>query len=481
MSNYSFKRCLIALSVSLLFGIGLSILNFTGPYILLDYGLCGTEGSLLERSSCENGSYAMYKMTLAFFTASLLSCFAVKYVVGRSRSFALKVALVPFAMGGVLSSCAPDFRTFCLGRFISGASLGLSAASVTYISEISPKHKRGLYTTLFGLFIPAGQTLSYIMGSFLPIVSYLDESDLEFYTLYCRLLFFTPTIISLVMLAAAHFYCNEETPCFLLSNGRSDEARELLYKIYGDDSVVDDEMESLLASNQKSIEEDKMSQNVSYSTLFSSRYILPTFITLVITVGVSGSGIGIFAQKMNSLIESSSGISQEKVIYIVIFTSALETLSCFFGGHLIERFGRRNVAIIGSATNSLSLLLLGLFTIFKNYISSVIIPVVSIIVFTTFLMSFQLALSPVLWAYVPEALPTEIRSAGMGLSSILNWLVSLIYIPLSYIISDLSIYALSSTCCGMLSVICYFFMKETKGCSVSPYEDEAPQIKNPGI
>ncbi|KAJ1606403.1 putative sugar transporter [Cryptosporidium canis] len=480
MSNYSLTRCLIALSVSLLFGVNLSILNFTSPYIHIEFDLCGTEGSLLHRSSCENGSFAMYRMTLAFFTASLLSCFAVKYVVGKSRYFALKVALVPFAIGGVLSSFASNFFVFCTGRFMSGASLGLSAASVTYISEISPKHRRGLYTTLFGLFIPAGQTLSYILGAFLPIIKYLDESDLEFYLLYCRFLFFIPTVLSLVMIIAVHFCCREETPCFLLTKGRFEEAEELLLKIYGDRSVVSDEMESLLTSNKKSAEEDRLSQNVSYSTLFSRKYILPTFITLVITVGVSGSGIGIFAQKMNSLIESASGISQEKVIYIVIFTSAMETISCFFGGHLIEKFGRRNVAIIGSATNSLSLLLLGLFTIFKNYIVGSILPVVSIIVFTTFLASFQLALSPVLWAYVPEALPTEIRSTGMGLSSILNWLVSLIYIPLSYIISDLSIYALSCVCCGLLSIICFFFMKETKGCSVSPYEDvsatEDPEI-----
>ncbi|CUV05347.1 unnamed protein product [Cryptosporidium hominis] len=479
MANYSLNCCLIALSVSLLFGINLSILNFTGPYVLLDYELCGKEGTLLERSNCENGSYAMYKMTLAFFTASLLSCFAVKYVVGRSRTFGLKVALIPFAIGGILSSFAPNFKVFCIGRFISGASLGLSAASVTYISEISPKHRRGLYTTLFGLFIPAGQTISYILGVFLPIIKYLDESDLEFYILYCRFLFLIPTIISLIMIIAVRFYCKDETPCFLLSKGRFSEAEELLYKIYQDTSVVSGEMESLLASNRRSIEEDKISQNVSYSMLFSRKYILPTFVTLVITVGVSGSGIGIFAQKMNSLIESASGLPQEKVIYIVIFTSAFETVSCFFGGHLIEKFGRRNVAIIGSATNSLSLLLLGLFTIFKNYISSVVIPVVSIIVFSTFLASFQLALSPVLWAYVPEALPTEIRSTGMGLSSILNWLVSLIYIPLSYIISDLSVYALSSICCGILSIICFFFMKETKGCSVSPYEEDS--VKNPDL
>lgn len=422
----------------------------------------------------------MYKMTLAFFTASLLSCFAVKYAVGKSRSFALKVALVPFAIGGILSSFAPNFIVFCIGRFMSGASLGLSAASVTYISEISPKHRRGLYTTLFGLFIPAGQTVSYILGSFLPNVKYLDEINLESYILYCRFLFLIPTIISFIMIIAARFYCKEETPSFLLSKGRFSEAEELLYKIYGDASVVSGEMDSLLANHKKSIEEDKMNQNVSYSMLFSKKYILPTFITLVITVGVSGSGIGIFAQKMNSLIESASGLPQEKIIYVVIFTSVFETISCFFGGHLIEKFGRRNVAIIGSATNSLSLLLLGLFTIFKNYISSVVVPVVSIIVFAIFLSSFQLALSPVLWAYVPEALPTEIRSAGMGLSSILNWLVSLIYIPLSYIISDLSIYALSSICCGLLSIICFFFMKETKGCSISPYSITS-DTKNPDI
>ncbi|KAF7458775.1 hexose transporter [Cryptosporidium felis] len=471
MSGYSLKCCLIALSISLLFGINIGISNFTTPYVLIEYGLCGTEGSLIERSNCEDGSFAMYRMTLAFFTASLLSCFAVKHVVERSRSFGLKVALIPFGIGGFISCFAPNFLTFCIGRFISGLSLGLSAASVTYISETSPKNKRGLYSTLFGLFIPAGQTLIYTLGLYLPVIYKLEEPDLEIYLTYCRFIYLLPGIFAFIMLFGVHVWCREETPCFLLSRGRVTEAEDLLLKIYGDASVALDEKEFLTFSNARAAEEDKLKEKVSYLTLFNRRYILPTFVTLAITIGVSGSGIGIFAQKMNSLIESASGLPQEKVIYIVIFTSAFETISCFFGGHLIEHFGRRKVAIVGSSTNSLSLILLGLFTIFKDYISGMVLPTVSIIVFTTFLASFQLALSPVLWTYVPEALPTEIRSTGMGLSSILNWLVSLIFIPLSYIISDLSIYALSAVFCGSLSIICFFFMKESKGCSISPYEE----------
>ncbi|KAH7648931.1 hypothetical protein FG379_001300 [Cryptosporidium bovis] len=480
-SYYSLKLCIIALSVPLLFGMNISILNFTDPYIILDYGLCGNKGSFIERTSCEAGSYAMYRVTLSFFSASLLASFTLKHLINKSRVFGLKMALFPYLIGGIVTALAPNFKVFCIGRFISGFPLGISTAAVVFISEMSPKDRRGLYSTLYGICIPAGQTIIYATGLYLPPMTKLVESDLQKYLVYCRITFLIQSIISFIAIVGVTIFCRNETPCLLISEGRTSEAEQVLMKIYNDRSIVDTEMESLLLSNQRMIEESKNSESASFSTLLSRKYFLPTFISVVITAAVSGSGIGIFIQKMSSLIGSASGLPGEKIIYIIIAISSIETLSCFCGGKLIERYGRRIVGIAGTAVISISLLFLAFFTIFKDHFSIFVVQAVPIVVFTTFLVSFQVALAPVSIAFVPEALPTKVRSTGMGICAFVNWLISSVYIPLSYIISDLTVYFLSSACCGIVSILCYFYMKETKGCSISPYELEYSSVKTSEI
>ncbi|KAH8739903.1 hypothetical protein FG386_001720 [Cryptosporidium ryanae] len=480
-SYYSLKLCIIALSVPLLFGMNISILNFTDPYIILDYGLCGNKGSFIERTSCDGGSYAMYRVTLAFFSASLLASFTLKNLINKSRVFGLKMALFPYLIGGIVTALAPNFKVFCIGRFISGFPLGISTAAVIFISEISPKDRRGLYATLYGICIPAGQTIIYCTGLYLPPVSQLVESDLQKYLMYCRATFLLQSIISFIAILGVTAFCRSETPCLLISQGRAHEAEQVLMKIYDDPSVVNAEMDSLLLSNQRMIEESKNSEKTTFSTLLSRKYFLPMFMSVVVTIAVSGSGIGIFIQKMSSLIGSASGLPGEKIIYIVIIISSIETLSCFCGGKLIERYGRRIVGIVGTAVISISLLFLALFTIFKDHFSSFVVQAVPIVTFTTFLVSFQVAISPVSIAFVPEALPTKVRSTGMGICAFVNWLISSVYIPVSYIISDLTVYFLSSACCGMVSILCYFYMKETKGCTISPYESEYSSLKTSEI
>ena len=139
-----------------------------------------------------------------------------------------------------------------VGRSIVGFAVGGASLVVPlYISELSPAAFRGKLVTLSILFIATGQVIAYVIG----------------YALSTRRngwrwmvgLGAAPVVLQLTLMLVL-----PESPRWLVKDGRSQQARDILQKVYaaGKDDVVE---EVLHAIKTEIVEEEATNNNISTS------------------------------------------------------------------------------------------------------------------------------------------------------------------------------------------------------------------------
>merc|ERR1719482_684768 len=81
------------------------------------------------------------------------------------RKAAMIVASSLLIVGGVLMACATNFEMLIAGRVIAGCGAGVGLTAVTaYMSEVSPAHARGFYSSLEELFVNVGNVVGYLVN-----------------------------------------------------------------------------------------------------------------------------------------------------------------------------------------------------------------------------------------------------------------------------------------------------------------------------
>ncbi len=178
--------------------------------------------------------------------AVLITIYADLY----GRKPALIISVVILGAGSILSASAQDMTQMVIFRLITGIGIGSEIAIVaTYIGEISPKSKRGRYTSLVVLFGWTGIALSG------PISFALFESEInnvvqiEGWRIILAIAVL-PALIALILRIGM-----PESLRWLISKGKIKEANRLLIKLGLDpitrrEAVDHSEMEN--SSNQVS-------------------------------------------------------------------------------------------------------------------------------------------------------------------------------------------------------------------------------------
>ncbi|XP_046387341.1 facilitated trehalose transporter Tret1-2 homolog isoform X2 [Ischnura elegans] len=133
--------------------------------------------------------------------------------LGSKKTIA--ISMVPFAIGWMLISFANGLPMLLIGRIVTGLSNTFgNTPCIVYITEVSSPHMRPMLTTTGPTISSLGVLLVYVLG-----------------WLYSwRTAALVPAAWSLVCLAA--LFTVPESPVWLASRGRLDEARKAIYWFY---------------------------------------------------------------------------------------------------------------------------------------------------------------------------------------------------------------------------------------------------------
>lgn len=306
-----------------------------------------------------------------------------------------------YLVSAVGSGLAWDVTSFTLFRFIGG--LGVGASSVVapmYISEIAPAKNRGLLVALYQFNIVFGIVIAYL-SNFL-----IGTADLSEDWRWMLAVEGIPALIYSVMI-----FRIPESPRYLIAKlNQEAEARAILNRT---------DPEGVEEAIQLAIEEEKqVKTKAGFGVLFNKKYLSSTLLAIMIAFFNQVSGINAIIYFAPRVFEMA-GISTENALISTIGIGLINLFGTFLGLYLIDRLGRKKLMYIGSFGYIISLSLMA-----YNFLGPGI-PTFWLPIFVFgFILSHAIGQGSVIWVFISEMFPNELRAYGQSLGSFTHWILA---------------------------------------------------------
>ena len=371
--------------------------------------------------------------------------------LGR-RTIILGAAII-FAIGAIGAGLSPSVWVLLVFRFVLGLGVGAASALVpSYISESAPTDVRGSLSSLFQLAITLGILIAYLVnGAFAAAEDWRWPIGLAF-------------VPAAVLFVGMYFL--PETPRWLVSKNREEEARQVLSRSRSEEEV-DSEISEI-----REVEQEEEEQ-VGYGELFAP-WVRP-----MIVVGI---GLAVFQQfvGINTVIYyaptiiKSTGLGSSASILSTIGIGIVNVVMTVVAILIVDRVGRKPLLIVGLVGMVISLLIIGGAFLVPGL--SGIISWVTLAGLMLYVASFAVSFGPLLWVMLPEIFPVKARGAGTGLSSLSNWganfIVAQAFLPLVALIGTTAVFWILAGICVLAGIFIYFVVPETRGRSLEEIESD---------
>jgi sugar porter (SP) family MFS transporter len=318
---------------------------------------------------------------------------------GRKNSL-LWIGLLYF-VSAFGSAMAWDVTSFTIFRFIGG--LGVGASSVVapmYISEIAPAKNRGLLVALYQFNIVFGIVIAYVSNYLIGTAELAQQ---------WRWMLGVEAIPALIY--SAMIFRIPESPRWLIGK-LNDVAQARIILTRTDPEGVEEAIRLAIE------EEKKMKQKGSFSAIFAKRFLPTTILAIMIAFFNQVSGINAIIYFAPRVFEMA-GISTEDALISTIGIGVVNLIGTFFGLYLIDRIGRRKLMYIGSFGYIISLSLMA-YNFLGPGIPSFWLP---IFVFG-FIISHAIGQGSVIWVFISEMFPNDLRAYGQSIGSFTHWILA---------------------------------------------------------
>ena len=320
---------------------------------------------------------------------------------GRKKSL-LWIGLF-YLISAVGSGLAWDVTSFTLFRFLGG--LGVGASSVVapmYISEIAPAKNRGLLVALYQFNIVFGIVMAYV-SNYLIGTAELDQD-----WRWMLAAEGVPALIYSVMI-----FRIPESPRWLIGKFNDQiQARAILTRT--DPDGVDEAIKMAIE------EEQKIKKKGSFLALFEKRFFPTTIMAIIFAFFNQVSGINAIIYFAPRVFEMA-GISTESALISTIGIGVVNLLATFLGLYLIDRIGRKKLMYMGSVGYIISLSLMA-----YNFLGPGI-PTFWLPIFVFgFIASHAIGQGAVIWVFISEMFPNDLRAYGQSIGSFTHWILAAI-------------------------------------------------------
>jgi MFS transporter, SP family, arabinose:H+ symporter len=367
---------------------------------------------------------------------------------GRKKTlFWIAVLYFISALGSALATSWPLFLFF---RFIGGLGVGASSvAAPMYISEVSPANRRGRLVALFQFNIVFGILIAYLSNYF-----FQGSGENAW-----RWMLGVEGIPAFIFLSLVPFI--PRSPRWLIvKRGKIDEAREIFRKLEPEDYEV--EVQRVIKTHQM---HDRLARKDRF---FQRRYTFPIMLAVLFAMFNQLSGINAiiyYAPRIfqNAGLEAGSALLSTAGVGLINFVFTIIAIN------LIDRFGRRFLMIIGSVGLIITLGMTS--TAFFFNIGGDIVAV-SLFVYIAF---FGFSQGTVIWVFISEIFPNEVRANGQALGSFTHWIMAAIVafsVPSAEKIGFGPTFLFFSLMMVLQLIFVLRMMPETKGVSLEELEEK---------
>ena len=409
--------------------------------------------ALWQTSALFHGVFIMSSALWGTVIGALLGNVPTEHFGRKPTLIAIGLLYLVSALGSAL---APDPYTFSLMRFVGGLGVGVSSiVAPAFISEIAPPAKRGRLVALYQFQIVFGILVAF----------YSNYALTEFFGFGWRLMLgveVLPALIFLMLVLGV-----PESPRWLLLRKGDEEACRRVLAVTDPGRV--DRVVAEIRHAQAEFTQDR---------LFVRSYSFPMLLAFLVAAFNQLSGINFiiyFAPRVFELagLDSSGALLSSAGIGLVnLFATVL-------GMYLIDRAGRRTLMLIGSIGYILSLA-----TVSWAFASGAGGMTVVFFVFL-FIASHAIGQGAVIWVFIAEIFPNNVRAKGQSLGSGTHWifaaLITLLMPSVLAILEPSTIFGFFTAMMVLQLLFVLFLMPETKGRSLESLAEDLSQHAHPSF
>ena len=349
------------------------------------------------------------------------------------------------SVSAIGSALAWDPYSFSFFRFIGGLGVGASSvAAPAYISEISTKERRGRLVILYQFNIVLGIFIAYFSNYLLQGVGGAQDWR---WMLGVEAI---PAIIYTIMVLGI-----PESPRWLIvhRDDRNEASRIMSWMGISDTDAAISDIKSSIASTHKK------------EVLWSHKYRTPLTLAFILAFFNQLSGINFILYYAPEILDKA-GLAAKESLGSSIAIGGVNLLFTLLGLYLIDRWGRRQLMLIGSIGY-----IVGLAMVAWSFYTGAS---------PMFLMTFLLVLiaahaigqGAVIWVFISEIFPNEMRSYGQSWGCGTHWVFAALITLLAPVVIDIfsvnpwPIFAFFAGMMMLQLLWVLIYMPETKGVSL---------------
>ncbi|QAY77856.1 sugar porter family MFS transporter [Sphingosinicella sp. BN140058] len=415
-------------------------------------------------------AFNLSKDGLGFTVGSLLiGCFIGAFLAGwladrLGRRNVMMLAAIVFLIGALVQGFSHVQWLFVVARIFGGMAVGAaSVLSPAYISEVAPASIRGRMTTVQQIMIITGLTAAFVVNYFLAASA--GESTAPFWggIEAWRWMYLMQAIPAAIFLIALLFI--PESPRFLVSKGRHEQARTVLTSLFGAE-VADAKLEEIRASfsvDHRPRLSDLIAPGGGIRPIVWAGLLLAVFQQLV--------GINVIFY-YGATLWQLAGFTEDQSLQINIVSGAVSIAACFVTIALVDKIGRKPLLLIGSA--GMAVTLFALVYAFANgtldaggklQLSSNL-GTLALIAANLYVIFFNVSWGPIMWVMLGEMFPNQIRGSALAVCGFAQWFANYLIAQTFPRMSEWSL-AGAYTFYACAALISFFLVKkfihETKG------------------
>ncbi|GAB9473768.1 Solute carrier family 2 [Globisporangium polare] len=345
-----------------------------------------------------------------------LTCGGLADKYGRKK--VLMGSALFMIVGGIIQASTSSVKVFIVGRLLAGISSGCATGMVGgYVNEIAPPNLR---STLSG-----GLQASLSIGTVLVVCTFFFANTSSGW----RYIAGFQIVWGVIFIALASFLL-AESPAWLLTKGKRDEAAQVMGRIYGEQHVSlafswfespasASDIETPRSGSQGTNDSEQLllaSQQSTLSLLISPLFRRQLIISIVIAIAQQLSGINAVFYYSSSLF-IDAGISDDRVGSLIV--NVMSFLPTFATGFFVNHFGYRKTLLggfLGMLASSVGITIALLAGVSE----------LSIVFTGTYVGFFSMSLGPLIYVVSADLFPDSVRASAVSVCICLNWLSNLV-------------------------------------------------------
>lgn len=378
--------------------------------------------------------------------------------LGRKRTlFWIGILYTISAIGSAL---AQDPYMFSAFRFLGGLGVGASSVTVpTYLSEVSSSEKRGRIGAQYQFMIVFGIFIAFFSNYLLKGVG----GNIDW-----RLMLgveAVPAILYSILILSV-----PKSPRWLLIKKNDEQAARSVLEQMGFENITD-----IIADMKKAVNEKVGDISQGF---FGKKYSKPITLAFLIAFFNQLSGINFILYYAPEILERA-GLAGKESLASSISIGAVNLLFTLLGMYLIDKAGRKKLMLLGSFGYIISLMMVA-YAFYAGLGSGFLLFFILL-----FISSHAIGQGAVIWVFISEIFPTQVRASGQSFGSSTHWVFAAIITLITpfFLDSDKGvfkdnpwpIFAFFAFFMVLQLLFVLFMMPETSGRSLEELEAELVQ------